>query len=359
MISVSDAWKENQLDLIVTEGFVEITFAGTGMVFNKTHITKYTHEQNGCLLSGSLPTNKISFSLDNSLATYNPNTVNFVEHQKITVKYGFDYDGDGVADEWINAGTFYLTEWNTPSNGLESSFEARDMLAFFMDKPYRGVTSGTLKEIAESAISQAGLPSDAVVEIDNTLSEYTTTITTAYSLAEVLQLCANAACCVMWQDRDGVLRIKPVHNLMSDYVVREGWAYSYPEYDVSKPLKAVNVTYANNESRVLTVANGGETQSVSNELITQETQAYELAHWVAALLKNRKKISGEFRADPRLDIFDKVKVESKYGVNEAVVITSIKYSFTGSFRGAYEGRVGSFDAITNAYYSSDLYCGEV
>ena len=31
MISVTDAWKENQLDLIVTEGFVEIKFEGTNM----------------------------------------------------------------------------------------------------------------------------------------------------------------------------------------------------------------------------------------------------------------------------------------------------------------------------------------
>lgn len=359
MINVTDAWKENQLDLIVTEGFVEIKFEGTSLVFNKTHITKYTHEQDGCLLSGKLPTNKITFSLDNSLGTYNPNTASFAEHQKITVRYGFDYNGDGVADEWIKAGTFYLTDWNTPANGMESSFEARDLLAFFMDKPYKGITTGTLKAIVESAVSQAGLPSSAVVELDNTLARYTATITADYTLAEVLQLCANAACCVMWQDRDGKLKIQPVSNAMSDYVVREGWAYSYPEYDVSKPLKAVNVSYSNNESRQLTVASGGETQSVSNVLVTLETQAYELAHWVAALLKNRKKVSGEFRADPRLDIYDKVKVESKYGVNEAVVITNIKYEFTGSFRGSYEGRVGSFDAITNAYYSGDLFVGEV
>ena len=359
MISVTDAWKENQLDLIVTEGFVEIKFEGTNLVFNKTHITKYTHEQDGCLLSGKLPINKITFSLDNSLGTYNPNTASFDEHQKITVRYGFDYNGDGMADEWIKAGTFYLTEWHTPANGLESSFEARDLLAFFMDKPYKGITSGTLKQIVESAFSQAGLPSGAVVEISNVLTEYTTTINGDYTLAEVLQMCANASCCVMWQDRDGKLIIRPVSNAMSDYVVREGWAYSYPEYEVAKPLKAVNVSYANNESRVLTVASSGETQSVGNQLVTQETQAYELAHWVAALLKNRKKVSGEFRADPRLDVFDKVKVESKYGVNEAVVITNITYEFSVSFRGKYEGRVGSFDAITNAYYSGDLYAGEV
>ena len=52
-----------------------------------------------------------------------------------------------------------------------------------------------------------------------------------------------------------------------------------------------------------------------------------------------KKIKGEFRADPRLDVFDLVVVESKYGYVFPVVITDIKYSFNGSFNATYEGRV--------------------
>ena len=55
MIAVSDAWKANQNGLIVSESFVEITFVGTDIVFNKSDITRYTHEQDGCLLSGKLP----------------------------------------------------------------------------------------------------------------------------------------------------------------------------------------------------------------------------------------------------------------------------------------------------------------
>ena len=368
MIAVSDAWKANQNGLIVSESFVEITFVGTDIVFNKSDITRYTHEQDGCLLSGKLPINKITFSADNSRGKYNPNTTKFFEHQKITVRYGFTING---ITEWIKAGTFYLTEWHTPNNGLETSFEARDLLAFFMDKPYSGITSGSLKAVAENAVEQAGLPADAVVVLDSVLTKYHATITTERSLAEVLQLCANAGCCVMWQDRDGILRIQRISNvrkdgrvqhafnMVSDYVISTGWAYSYPEYEASKPLKSVKISYGNNKVKGISVGSVGETQSVSNELITIDTQADELARWAAALLENKKTISGEFRADPRLDIFDKVKVESKYGENEAVIITNITYNFTGAFRCTYEGYVSNFDAITNAYYSGDLFAGEV
>ena len=55
--------------------------------------------------------------------------------------------------------------------------------------------------------------------------------------------------------------------------------------------------------------------------------------------KNRKTISGEFRADPRLDLYDIVRVEDRYGRLVNVAITNIKYTFNGSFRGSYTGRI--------------------
>lgn len=354
MITVSDAWKTSQLDLIVPEGFVEITLGNN--VFTKTDIIKYTHEQTGCLLSGTLPSNKIEFSLDNSDGRYNPNTMDFEENQKLTVRYGFNVNGN---IEWIKAGTFYLTEWNTPANGLEATFSARDMLVFMMDKPYTSGRTGTLKQLVERAIAEAQLPSDAVVYIHSSLGNYTATLTKDYTLAEVLQLCANAACCVIYQNRNGQLRIEPLYNTLSDYAIQKGWAYLYPEYEITKPLKAVRVAYANDGIVELSVASNGETQTMENELIDAQSGAYLVAHWVGSLLKNRRKMSGEFRADPRLDLFDKVRIESKYGVNEAVLITNIKYSYTGSFRASYSGRVVTFDPATRAYFCGDLYCGEV
>jgi hypothetical protein len=60
--------------------------------------------------------------------------------------------------------------------------------------------------------------------------------------------------------------------------------------------------------------------------------------WIKDCLKNRKTLSGEFRADPRLDALDKVTVENKYATN-SVFITSVKYSYGGAFRGEYEGRI--------------------
>lgn len=359
---------------------IESVVLGANITFTKRDIMSYSHSQTGCLLSGELPKNSITFALDNSDDKWNPNNPQglikyLAERQKITVRYGLDVDG---TVEWIKAGTFYASEWDTPSNGISVSFTARDVFEFMIDRKYDGITEGTLKEIAESAIEQADLPSGVAVYIDSSLERYSTTINDALTIAEVLQKCANAACCVMYQDRDGNLNIKPITNVLSGYIIRKGWAYSYPEYELSKQLKSVSVEYAhsivaddgaeieagNNDIIVasdgkyeLFVSDSGESQSANNDFISTEEQAKMVARWIGDILKNRKTISGEFRADPRLDVFDKVTVESKYGVNDAVFLTEIVYHFTGVFKGQYAGRIVPFNAVDMAY-CGELYAGE-
>ena len=114
------------------------------------------------------------------------------------------------------------------------------------------------------------------------------------------------------------------------------------------------------EDAVITrsVAALGETQTVDNPLITNLAAARNVADWVAMILSERQTISGQFRADPRLDICDKVAVDSKYGVSNAVVITDIKYEFTGAFKGTFTGRVSKFDPVP-ATYCGELFAGEV
>ena len=90
-------------------------------------------------------------------------------------------------------------------------------------------------------------------------------------------------------------------------------SYSYPEITLSKPLKEVSVDYGGETPYVLSNANiGGEKQTLSNEYIANATNAARVATWVNSVLINRKTISGEFRADPRLELYDIVRVEDRY-----------------------------------------------
>lgn len=316
---------------------------GIKQVYTKVDLFGFSHEQTVDLLSATLPKNSIVFQLDNVDERWNPDNPEgaekyLLQKQMLKVKYGFLIDG---AMEWIRGGTFYMSEWNTPANGLTASFTARDMLEFCGDV-YTGPRSGTLLAIAQSALEQSGVGLEDVI-LDSSLAAVTTDFTAdegEYSCAEVLQMCANAAKCCMWQCRDGILHIEPLDTTLTDYVIgtlENGMSnsYAHPEFTLTKELKSVDVN-----SGMGTAVNSatGTIQTASNPLIVDATVATAVAEWCRDCLKNRKILSGSFRADPRLDALDKVTVVSKYS-SSPVYVTSIKYEYNGAFKGTYEGRV--------------------
>lgn len=324
---------------------IESAALGHILTLSKGDILKYTHEQYGELNSGELPKNSVTFSLDNIDGRWNPsNPVGMEkylsERQKVIARYGMDVNG---SVEWINAGVFYLSEWRAPSNGLEATFVARDVFEYLLNTPYTGRTSGTLRQLVDDAFEIADIPPDVTLVLSDHLAEHSATIPTdvvnEYTCAEIVQMCANAASCVIWQDRFGALHIERLNSEDSGYLIPAALAYSHPEVELSKQLKNVSVSYGENRSYVLSAGTAGETQTVSNPLVSSEAQAAEIAAWVRDTLESRRSVSGEYRADPRLDLFDVVTVESKYGVIAPVAITDIKYTYNGAFAGSYTGRV--------------------
>ncbi len=317
---------------------------GIKQIYTKNDLMGFEHEQSVELLSGELPKNAIVFKLDNSTSKWNPDNPTgaekyLIEKQTLKVKYGFHIDG---AVEWIRAGTFYMSEWQTPANGMEASFTARDILEFCGDV-YTGTRSGTLLAIVKAALAQSGVVEAAYVLDETALSAVSTNFTddtSEYTCAEILQMCANAAQCCLWQCRDGILHMEPVGVELTDYVIGQlvdgvNNSYQHPEFNLTKELKAVNVNQGLGNA---TNSVNGNVQTVDNPLIVSATVANAVAEWCRGCLKNRKIVSGEFRADPRLDALDTVTVVSKYGSNP-VQITNVKYTYNGAFRGTFTGRV--------------------
>ena len=324
---------------------IEKVVMGYVMTFTKKDIFNFTHEQHGHLNTGELPKNSIDFTLDNTDGKWNPSNPSGLEQylserQKLKVRYGLDVEG---VTEWIKAGTFYLSEWRVPSNGLEASFVARDIFEYLLNETYTGRLTGTLYEIANDAFRSAGVPDDFAYDINAILGNYSATLPEGeHKCAEVLQMCANAAQCVCYQDREGILHIAPLDTTPVDYMITSALSYSHPEVELSKPLKNVSVSYGDNSTFTFPqpLAQSGEVQTVSNPLVATEAQASGIANWLVNTLQARQIVSGEYRADPRLDVFDVVTVESsKYGTLAPVAITNIKYSYSGSFKATYTGRV--------------------
>ena len=340
---------------------------GIRQIYTKNDLLKYEHSQSVDLLSGALPENKIIFYLRNDDGRWNPDNPSgfekyLMEQQEVRVRYGMELNG---TTEWIKGGTFWLSERTTPANGLEAVFVARDAI-LFMNIPYSGSLKGTLYDVAVAALTEADLPKfdDGSVRyyVSEHLKSYPVEIEyekVEFTVAEVLQIVANASNCVFYQDRDGVIRIEPWDRTYSDYMIDSNISYSHPEYTVSKPLKSVSVGYGEENRVVVRVASKGEIQTVDNPFISTKENATEVAENTKEILGNRKVISGDFRADLRMDVLDNVIVASKYASN-VIGITDITYSTTGgAFHGTYTGRVVSINLEPVKVYSNEFNSGEI
>ena len=314
---------------------------GVILVYDKSNLITYTHTMAVDPLTGILPDNTITFEIANLNQEYNPDnpdslTQYVMERQKVTARYGYKINGN---IEWIKGGTFFMSGWEFKQNGITANFTARDAIEY-MSALYTGRVNGTLAQIATAAFTQADLPTlpdgSNMWSIDSSLESINAPSGVALpdgtTIAEVLQYVANAARCVMYQDRNGIFHIEPLPLGTTDYVIDRNNSYQNAETTLTKQTGAINV---NQGLYVLTIG-AGEVQDVQNPFVSA-TQAPAYAVWIAAYLAKRKNLTGEFRADPRLDALDRVSVTNQFATNN-VLITSIRYNYNGAFKGEYEGR---------------------
>ena len=231
-------------------------FVGVDKLYTKSDITALEHEREVDPIGATTPVNKVSFKIDNSDNRYDPNNEEglskyLMARQEVRVRYGMKLDNGTI--ERIPAGLFYLSEWEAPQNGLEASFVARDLMEFLRRNYTKGLYRAegiSLYDLAQEVLIDADLPlgRDGNVKwiIDEGLKNvYTVAPLPLCSLAECLQYIAQAGCCVILSDRDGILRIEKVSGEISDYALTPTNMYSRPEISLQKPLMGVTTRVYN------------------------------------------------------------------------------------------------------------------
>lgn len=406
---------------------VDSVTLGQTLVFGKNEIMSYSHEQSGDPLGTEITKNVIEFSVDNSDGRWNilnPTGMAkyLYERQKLDVRYGLTVN-DTI--EWVDVGTFYLSEWRTSPDGLTMNFVARDFVELLMSTIYGRVPlTGVVTEDC-TILDMWGKDTDSVLSKDTTVTIYgsqvaksgeiITTPTTdclhmyhladgmgyvvqkyiklnenlytdiraAYkaagvdlpwsylsvlnkiapsievpeqTAAEFIQKVVSSFAITMWFDRaEGKVMFYIPSKTLMDYVIPLDLSYKYPEVTLSKPLKRLGLTihyrdFAETETYWYDVESDGDIitldcpyfwQSIST-LSTGDVIPYNLSYVVNRYKQwwgYRTNVSGEFRADPRLELFDVVTVETKYGAIAPVMITYLKYTYNGAFKCIYEGKV--------------------
>lgn len=335
---------------------VEEIFVGIKKVYEKADLFEYSHSHSVDSTSTSLPKAEIKFSVNNVDREYDPyNTSGFskylVERQEIKTRYGLTLEDGSV--EWIKGGTFYLSEWYAKQNGITAEFAARDLLEFmfdiYYDKDFAVNTERTLSSLAEAVLNSAELPGGSRKwSIDPSLETITTSAPLPEdTLANCLQLIANAGRCVLYQDREGILHIEPLKYNVSDYTINSFNSYSKSEITLSKPIKQVKVKWyeytidgeevkSTSHEETIKVGEIGETITIDNPLLTSQHMAISLADWVE--FNHRKSLDSSWRADVRLDPLDIVTNVNDYN-SQLVRMTDVEFKFNGAFSGTGKGKV--------------------
>ena len=229
-------------------------YLGIHKVYTKRELLGFSCSESIDPLSAELPKYELQFEVDNRDGAFSPTnpqglTPYMMERQELQTRYGFRLD-DGV--EWIPGGVYYLAEWSAPENGLSASFKARDLLGFMDETYYKGVyheNGVTLYSLANAVLEEANLPKCADGSnrwvIDSSLQTMSTKAPLPVcSMAECLQLIANAAGCTIFFDRNGKLHIAPLPNAEnsdSGLAITADNSYTRAEINLTKPIKRVDV----------------------------------------------------------------------------------------------------------------------
>lgn len=153
---------------------------------------------------------------------------------------------EGGVTEWVPGGRYYLTAQPTV-DGLTASFKAQDALSGLDGTYTKGVYSPggkSLYDLAEAVLTDSGLlPFQGDTPPwklwDGLKNIRSTAPLPAKKHKELLQLIAHAACCVLYTDREGYIRIEPVNEVQDNFRLDFHTMYNRPKVSQIPTLRAV------------------------------------------------------------------------------------------------------------------------
>ena len=364
MQNVTADWEQTNNDYFTRKAQVIITIdradGRTPMLYDNDFFS-VSFTKSGDILSGSLTNDRLTFTANNrnNILTYDETDSHTVyENARVRVYEGFQNpELDGY--DSISGGVYYVVDVTMDSNRRKFTFNCGTILAF-MTEPINDTIYGSnhnahlfVQDIIAQANESDGVPSSNVQVIYDVDLFKSVTIEFAdsdrYSLAEALQLIANACGCVMFVDRQGKINIVQLPTTANGYILTTKFQYEPMTIEYIPPIGNIILYYSHGTDVALTENddNGGEL-SVTNPILEDETQATALVQSMFnALYLSRRRFKARLRFDPKLDIFDVIAVPNGENVSvenqasqvarvEAACITSINVSYNGAWKGTIE-----------------------
>ena len=193
---------------------------GVGFTFSDDIISNYSATEEISFISNEISKHSFTlkvFDTDNIFDVDNSNSfINYFQtEQKIVSMVGLEIDDEGTI-EWVQQGVFYLKDWG--KQGMYLTLKGEDKLSFLTDYYNDGNTihERTLYNDFVDLMQYIGLDSDEY-DVDETLREITVVNPIPnVTVAQALQMIANAGRCICFQDRYGIINMVANYSLVLD-----------------------------------------------------------------------------------------------------------------------------------------------
>lgn len=329
MQEVSREWIATNAAPFTSRSSIIIWIYGNGqdarsLPIEPERIISYSQGFTGDMLAGEIPEIHAYVKLNNNDGRYSQaftDNKDELEHALSAIWIGFDIDDEHgePQTESISGGTLFVSEVSFDTKDKTATIKFEDILQF-MNEEYRGVKLGFPKNIIAAAISQA--LEDKVVPVSSIGTEINETLTFRHqieipdgtTLAEALQLCANASNCALFVDRDSKIHIEPIDRTPKDYYISRDVQYIDPAVARDKSINSILLKYYDavsgyDDYEYKREGQIGSQQIVSNPAVRDIYNAMSMTRRTyRTLQENRNVISGEYRCDPRVDIFDCIQI---------------------------------------------------
>ena len=226
---------------------------GIGFFFSNNDLLSTSFTNTVSHLSDQLPSKSFSFTIDNTNKKFSADDphsfVHFLqEQQEVDFDYGRELPNGNI--ETIKGGKLYLKTWATDDQ--KATFNAVGYLDFMDTSYYKGhyyhgywANQYTLYEYAQEVFDDAGITN---YSIDNSLYDFfINTPLPVEKHKNLLQLIANAARCIFFEDRDGTLTIAPAYEgtveNATDYTLEYSDMLTKPKAETTEFVKNVICNY--------------------------------------------------------------------------------------------------------------------
>lgn len=323
----------------------EVIF-GIVTVYDRKTIVDASDKQSIDLLSESLPSATVTIKIDNQDKLYN-----LINPEGI---YEYLQDGQyinywvSVGGTKVNMGVRYFYAAESDDGGLTATITFNDRMIFLDDVIFNGGASGTwtLKEAVETILIGAGIKTAPTFEdgLDGVVIRKC--IPQDTTCREALRLCAQAAMCVCYVDRnDSPHFIRPQIKMTPDDQLTRDRLSEEPVVDIGDRYNAVTIRRRDDyvdgsEEETYTKSAAAEdemilTKEISNPLVNDMVAWCD---WALPWVQRRTSFDIEYRGNPALEMGDTVQVYDAFGVNGSALVESHELTFDGGMDGSMKAR---------------------